>query len=109
MAQWLFHDTHPVTEMKKTPHPLVFLMSTCALSVLLCWVTLHSGSVWPASIGHSTINVTSGLMKSLMKRPVMLQLGPMSSGVIDGVGFLALALGVFSSGSRLFGVVYVIW
>ncbi len=72
--------------------PLVFLISTCALSVLLCWVTLRSGSVWPASIGHGTINASSGLMKSLMKGPVMLLLGPMSSGVIGGLGFLALAL-----------------
>ena len=72
--------------------PLVFLLSTCALSVLLCWVTLRSGSVWPASIGHGTINKISVLGNSLMKGPAMLLLGPGASGLIGGLGFLALAL-----------------
>ena len=72
--------------------PLVFLVSTCALSVLLCWVTLRSGSVWPASIGHGTINSISGLGRSLMKGPAMPLLGPGTIGLIGGLGFLALAL-----------------
>lgn len=72
--------------------PLVFLVSTCALSVLFCWVTLRSGSVWPASIGHGTLNTTSGLMNLLTKGPGMPLLGPISSGLIGGLGYLALAL-----------------
>jgi membrane protease YdiL (CAAX protease family) len=72
--------------------PLVFLASTCAVSVLLCWVTLRSGSVWPASIGHGIINAISDLGKSLMKGPAMPLLGPGVSGLIGGLGFLALAL-----------------
>jgi membrane protease YdiL (CAAX protease family) len=72
--------------------PLVFLTSTCALSVLLCWVTLRSGSIWPASIGHGVINQISVLPKLLMKGPAMLLLGPGSSGLIGGLGYLVLAL-----------------
>jgi len=72
--------------------PLVFLVSTCALSVLLCWATLRSGSVWPASIGHGTINQISVLAKSLLKGPANMLLGPTSSGLIGGLGYIALAL-----------------
>ncbi len=72
--------------------PLVYLVSTCALSVLLCWITLRSGSVWPASIGHGTINQISNLAMSLVKGPAVLLLGPGPSGLIGGLGYLALAL-----------------
>ncbi len=73
-------------------YPLVFLVSTCSLSVLLCWVTLRSGSVWPASIGHGVINKISVLPKSLMRGPAILLLGPGTSGMIGGLGYIALAL-----------------
>jgi len=73
-------------------YPLVFLVSTCSLSVLLCWVTLRSGSVWPASIGHGTINQISGLAKSLMKAVANPLLGPGTSGLIGGMGYFTLAL-----------------
>jgi membrane protease YdiL (CAAX protease family) len=74
------------------PYPLVFLVSTCSLSVLLCWVTLRSGSVWPASFGHGVINQVSILPKSLMRGPANLLLGPGTSGLIGGLGYVALAL-----------------
>jgi membrane protease YdiL (CAAX protease family) len=70
--------------------PLVFLVSTCALSVLLCWITLRSGSVWPASIGHGVINQVSDLTKSLMKGSANLMLGPGTSGLIGGLGYIVL-------------------
>jgi len=71
---------------------LVYVLSTCWLSVLLCWVTLRSGSVWPASIGHGFINGTSALPKLLLKGPANLLLGPGPSGLIGGIGFTILAL-----------------
>jgi membrane protease YdiL (CAAX protease family) len=83
-------------------YPLVFLVSTCALSVLLCWATLRSGSVWPASIGHGTINQISGLAKSLMKGPTIPLLGPGASTLIGGLGYLVLAL-VLLFNRRAFG------
>ncbi len=72
--------------------PLVFLVSTCALSVLLGWVTLRSSSVWPASIGHGVINQISDLASSLMKGPANLLIGPGPAGLIGGLGYLVLAL-----------------
>ncbi len=72
--------------------PLVFLVSTCALSVLLGWVTLRSSSVWPASIGHGMINQISDLASSLMKGPANLLIGPGPAGLIGGLGYIALAL-----------------
>jgi membrane protease YdiL (CAAX protease family) len=72
--------------------PLVFLVSTCSLSVLLSWVTLRSGSIWPAAIGHGTINAIAVLARFLLKGPAMPLLGPGSSTLIGGLGFLALAL-----------------
>jgi membrane protease YdiL (CAAX protease family) len=72
--------------------PLVFLVSTCSLSVLLCWVTLRSGSVWPASLGHGVINQIPVLPQSLMRGRANLLLGPGTSGMIGGLGYIALAL-----------------
>ena len=71
---------------------LVRLVSSCSLSVLLCWVTLRSRSVWPASIGHGLFNATIQLSWNMLKGPPNVLLGPQSSGLIGGLGFLALAL-----------------
>lgn len=71
---------------------LVRLVSTCALSILLAWVTLRSGSVWPAAIGHGMFNATTLLSWNLLKGPANMLLGPQSSGLIGGMGYLTLAL-----------------
>jgi len=73
-------------------YPLVYLLSTCALSVLLCWVTLRSGSVWPASVGHGAINAFAGLVGYTVKGPANMLLGPSTGGLISSVGFFILAL-----------------
>jgi membrane protease YdiL (CAAX protease family) len=72
--------------------PLTYLVFTCALSVLLGWVTLRSGSVWPAAIGHGTINATSSLAVFFLIGPANQLLGPGPSGLIGGLGYFALAL-----------------
>jgi CAAX protease family protein len=76
--------------------PLLFLLvypvSTVCMSVLLCWVTLRSGSVWPASIGHGFINGTSGIPMMPLKGPANMLIGPGPGGVIGMLGYLALAL-----------------
>jgi len=71
---------------------LVFPVSTCCMSVLLCWVTLRSGSVWPASIGHGFINGTSAMSMMPLKGPDNMLLGPGPGGAIGMLGYLALAL-----------------
>lgn len=72
--------------------PLTYLVFTCALSVLLGWVTLRSGSVWPAAIGHGTINATASLAVFFLIGPANQLLGPGPTGLIGGLGYIALAL-----------------
>jgi membrane protease YdiL (CAAX protease family) len=84
-------------EMKTSPgipiiFPLLYLVSTCSVSVLLAWVTLRSGSAWPAAIGHGMLNATFGLSLNMLNGPPNRLLGPLPSGLIGGLGFLALAL-----------------
>jgi membrane protease YdiL (CAAX protease family) len=74
-------------------YPLVYLVSTCSLSVLLSWGTLRSGSVWPAAIGHGAIKPYTMLVAAFpLKGLASLLLGPGFDGLIGGLGFLALAL-----------------
>jgi uncharacterized protein len=71
---------------------LVYPVSTICMSVLLCWVTLRSGSVWPASIGHGLINGAAGIPMMPLKGPANMLLGPGPGGAIGMLGYLALAL-----------------
>jgi len=70
----------------------LYVAFTCVLSVMLCWFTLRSGSVWPASIGHGFLNGTSSLPGLLLKGPANLLFGPGPNGLIGILGYLALAL-----------------
>ncbi|HLE53209.1 MAG TPA: CPBP family intramembrane glutamic endopeptidase, partial [Anaerolineales bacterium] len=71
--------------------PLAYLVITCALSVLLSWGTLRSGSVWPAAVGHGTISATSSLAGLLLKGPAIPLLGPQPTSLIGGMGYIILA------------------
>jgi uncharacterized protein len=77
------------------PFPLVYLVFTCSMSILLSWATLRSGSVWPATIGHGAINGTAALTGYLLKGPALPLLGPAPTGLIAGLAYLLLALGLF--------------
>jgi CAAX protease family protein len=72
--------------------PLVYLLSTSSLSILLSWVTLRSGSVWPAAIGHTTDLATGGLAMGMMKGPVNALVSPNPQSLIGDLGSLVLAL-----------------
>jgi membrane protease YdiL (CAAX protease family) len=74
------------------PNLLLYLVTTCSFSVLLSWVTLRSGSVWPASLGHGAINATATLPAYLLQGPASPLLGPGIPGLIGGLGYLVLAL-----------------
>jgi uncharacterized protein len=58
---------------------------------------LRSGSVWPAAIGHGAINGTSALAGYLLKGPALPLLGPAPTGLIGGLAYLILALGLLFS------------
>jgi len=67
-------------------------VSICSLSVLLSWVTLRSGSVWPAAVGHGAHNLAINLPNLSVKGPANLLLGPGPGGLIGSIGYVILAL-----------------
>lgn len=79
------------------PFPLVYLVFTCSMSVLLSWGTLRTNSVWPAAIGHGTVNGTSALAGYLLKGPAFALLGPAPTGLIGGLGYILVALALLFS------------
>ncbi len=74
------------------PFILVYLLFTCSVSVLLSWVTLRSGSVWPASIGHGMLNGTSAFPMLMANATANTLLGPGPTGLVGMLGYLILAL-----------------
>lgn len=77
------------------------VLSISAMSVLLCWVVLRSGSVWPASIGHGFITGTTAIPGMLLKGTADPLLGPGLPGAIGILGYLMLALALLLN-SRAF-------
>lgn len=75
--------------------PLVYLVFTCAMSMLLSWATLRSGSAWPAALGHGAVNATSALPGFLLFGSAIPLLGPEPTGLIGGIGYTILALVLF--------------
>jgi len=70
---------------------LVSLAVLCSLSLLLSWVTLRSGSMWPAAVGHAAHNNSIAYPAYSMKGPANRLLGPVG-GLIGGIGYFSLAL-----------------
>ena len=74
------------------PFVLIYVVYTCSASVLLSWVALRSGSVWPASIGHGMLNGTSVFPTLLANATANPLLGPGPTGLIGMLGYVILAL-----------------
>jgi membrane protease YdiL (CAAX protease family) len=82
---------------------LVYLVSTCSLSILLSWITLRSGSVWPAALGHGLLRPYTMLVVLPLKGPAIPLLGPGFDGLIGCLGFLVLALVLYFNRRALAG------
>jgi membrane protease YdiL (CAAX protease family) len=79
------------------PFVLIYVVYTCSASVFLSWVTLRSGSVWPAAIGHGMLNATSAfpmLMSNASANPL---LGPGPTSLIGMLGYVILAMALLFS------------
>ena len=74
------------------PFTLIYLLYTCSASVLLSWVTLRSGSVWPASVGHGMLNGTSAFPMLMANASANSLLGPGPTGLVGMLGYVILAL-----------------
>jgi membrane protease YdiL (CAAX protease family) len=75
--------------------PLLWVVIACFLGVFLAWVTVRSGSVWPASLGHSVINNSPWLMTYFISGEPDRLIGPLPVGIIGSLGYAALALLIF--------------
>ena len=74
------------------PFVLIYVVYTCSASVLLSWVALRSGSVWPAAIGHGMLNGTSAFPTILANATANPLLGPGPTGLVGMLGYAILAL-----------------
>jgi membrane protease YdiL (CAAX protease family) len=75
--------------------PLLFVLIIVPSSVLYAWVTLRTGSVWPACIAHAENNAFFALMVYfLIGKPDVL-IGPSPEGIVGCLGYVLLALPIF--------------
>jgi membrane protease YdiL (CAAX protease family) len=74
--------------------PLVFLVFTVSVGTLLAWVTLESGSVWPAALGHGAVNAVAGIGVAFVQGSPNPLLGPLPIGLVGGLPWLAVAVGL---------------
>lgn len=81
--------------------PLLFVVFILCLSVFLAWVTLRSGSVWPAALGHGAINASAMLMAPFLTSDPDPLIGPFMVGIVGGLGYALLALLIFFSARAL--------
>lgn len=76
---------------------LMFVWIAVLFAALLGWVTVRSGSVWPAVIGHGAINGIAGLGVLFVQGQPNPLLGPLPVGVIGSLGFAVAAAIIFAS------------
>lgn len=81
--------------------PLLFIWITFCFGVLLAWLTLRAGSIWPAVIGHAAINGIAGLAALVVTGKPNPLLGPLPVGIIGSLGFAAVALAFFFMPGRI--------
>ncbi len=77
--------------------PLLWVVMTMFLSIFLTWVTVRSGSVWPAAVGHAVVNGSGALMLFFVAGEPDALIGPSPVGIIGSLGYLALAVLIFLS------------
>jgi membrane protease YdiL (CAAX protease family) len=85
--------------------PLLFLLFATYLSAFLAWVTLRSGSVWPAAIGHAAINASAVLMLYFVRGDVARLVGPLPVGIVGSLGYAILALLIFLNPRALASII----
>jgi len=71
--------------------PLAMVWFTVTVSVLLGWLTVRAGSVWPATIGHGALNGVAALGLIFVEGTPNTLLGPTPVGLVGGLGFTVAA------------------
>lgn len=71
---------------------LLMVWCTMIYGVFLGWLVIRGGSVWPAVLGHASINAIAGLGLIFMQGRINPLLGPSAAGLIGSAGFTILAV-----------------
>jgi membrane protease YdiL (CAAX protease family) len=77
--------------------PLMMVWLMLVVGALLGWLTFKAGSVWPAVIGHAALNGMANLGVVFVRGDPNPLLGPLPTGVVGGVGFVAVGLALLVS------------
>ena len=77
--------------------PVAGVLAMClfcfSAGVCLCWLTVRSGSIWPAALAHGAINAVGAAGQFFLPAEgANLLFGPAPAGVLAGLPLLALAL-----------------
>jgi membrane protease YdiL (CAAX protease family) len=75
--------------------PLLFVLIILSPSVVFSWVTLRTGSVWPACIAHAEHNAFCSLMIYFLRGEPDVLIGPVPEGIVGCLGYVLLALPIF--------------
>jgi membrane protease YdiL (CAAX protease family) len=70
---------------------LIMVWFTTLIGIFLAWVTLRSNTVWPAVLAHAVINGVTGFSILLTKGEPSTLIGPLSTGILGGLGWLAVS------------------
>ena len=76
---------------------LLFVLFTLSLSVVYTWLTLRTGSVWPATIAHAVHNTFCMLMLYFVRGEPNHLIGPEPEGIVGGLVYVLLALVILFS------------
>ena len=78
--------------------PLLFvLIKMLGDSSLFAWVTVRTGSVWPAALAHAVNNASGVLMVYFLRGEWNRLIGPSTVGIIGCLGYALLTLLIFLS------------
>lgn len=80
---------------------LAMIWFTILIGIFLVWVTIRAHSVWPAVIGHAVINGLAGISVLMSKGEPSTLIGPLSTGLLGGIGWLVAAILIYFSKSAL--------
>ena len=80
---------------------LAMCWMTVVTGVFLAWVTLRSGSVWPAAVGHGAINAVGGLGALVAASGAPALLGPTVVGAVVVVPWALVAAYLLADPARL--------
>jgi len=81
---------------------IIMMTITCIwLSIFLGWTTIKSKSVWPAVIGHASLNGLASISLIVSKGTPPLLIGPSAVGLLGGVGFILVAIYIWFKPNEL--------